>query len=855
MRYPVNKAIPSVVVGSILLVLAVSPVWSSEKIKGIKLAVSNPTDMPRSAANVVVNIADLRKVAPDITPGSLIVTATNAATVKEDAAVLEATELPSQVDDLDGNGTGDELAFQIDLGPRQTRIVTISYGPGNRILRLRQTYPRRTHALFSQKIEGLGWESERFAFRVYFDPRNAIDLYGKRRPSLQLELYASPDYAYHEESPEGRDIYKVGDAIGVGSIAAWVNGKAIKAADVKDRKWRIISTGPVRSIVELEYGDWNIEGKLTTVRTRVAQWAGERGFYQTATTDSTDSIEFVTGLPSKRGVPLEGTSGKDNSGVTWLATWGEQVVQPGATATESVSGQNLGLAVMTTVSEAIQAEDSHNHLLHFRPQQGTATWYVMAAWDQEGTNRRVGFGNQHEMQQGQSLVLPSDGITTKAAFMDAVNEQASRMRSPVNMQILSSIAAFQPAPADTLVPAKKKSFTEALDLIRQSIDRNAVQWEPAVRANNSIASDEGKGFFTEADNQTGEWKSQDGYFWTGGFWVGELWRMYASTHDEKYRRWAELWGHRLIGQEAKQNHDTGFLYYYTSALGYDLTKNDDLRSSALRAADRLEELYNPKTQLIASWEKGGNDTIVDTMINLQALWWATDRTGDPKWRELGLQHALRAADWFIRPNGSVVQSVHYNPGESSKEFEMRGSGLAGGSMMSIPAQVPAGEWVFQHTHQGFGADTSWSRGASWAVYGFTAAYEETKDTRLRRVAERVSDFALENLPADGVPWYDFDDEGVRFRNRDTSAAAILAGGLLRLSVVEADKNRAQHYRLEGERIVQSLIDHYLTPVGVADRTPPGTLRHGCGLRPADAMLIYGQYYLLEDLLWLKEHGK
>src|SRR5882724_11752389 len=216
---------------SVFLLLAVSSAWSSEKIKVIKLAVANPTDAVRPSANVVVSINDLRKVAPDITPGSLIVTATNATNIKEDAAVLAATELPSQVDDLDGNGTGDELAFQIDLAPHQTRIVTISYGEEDRILRLREQYLRRTNALFSRKIEGLGWESERVAFRVYFDSRNAIDIYGKRRPSLQLELYASPDYAYHEESPEGRDIFKVGDAIGVGSVASWVQGKIVKAAD------------------------------------------------------------------------------------------------------------------------------------------------------------------------------------------------------------------------------------------------------------------------------------------------------------------------------------------------------------------------------------------------------------------------------------------------------------------------------------------------------------------------------------------------------------------------------------------------------------------------------------------------
>jgi unsaturated chondroitin disaccharide hydrolase len=826
---------------------------SGEKLKGIKIAVTNPTDSARPAADVIVPVGNLRKIAPDFMAGSLIVTATNASTIQEDAAVIETTELPSQVDDLDGDGKGDELAFQIDLGPHQTRVVTVTYGPANRIFRLRQPYSKRTNALFSSKIEGLGWESERVAFRLYFDPRNAIDIYAKRRPSLQLELYASPDYGYHDESPDGRDIYRIGDAIGVGSAAAWVDDKVVKAANVKDRKWKIISSGPIRSIAEIEYGGWRIGGQTATVRCRISQWAGERGFYQTVNTMPGDDIELATGLPSKLRAPAS-RSAKD--GVTYLTTYGEQVVQPGPAAIEEVPGQNLGLAVLTSASGATPAEDDSNHLLHFHVKDGSVTWYTMAAWDQEDSNRRVGFGNQKEEHQGQSLVLPPDGITTKAEFMSAVEDQANRMKAPIELLLLSSSAGLQPAPADTLVPARRKTFSEALGLVQQSIDRTAAKWEPVLRANTSnVTSDEGKGFFTEADNQTGEWNPQDGYYWTGGFWNGELWKMYASTHDEKYRRWAELWGRQMIGQEAKQNHDAGFLFYYTSALGYDLTKNENLRSSALRAAARLEELYNPNTQLIASWQKSGDDTIVDTMINLQALWWASERTGDSKWRDLALKHASRTAEWFIRPDGSVVQSVHYNPGDGSQEFEMRGSGLPGGSMMAVPVQVPAGEWKFQHTHQGFGADTAWSRGASWAVYGFATAYQATKDARLRAVAERVSDFTLTNLPEDGVPWYDYFDEGVRFRNRDSSAAAVLAGGLFRLSEVTEDKDRALHYRREGERIVQSLIDHYLTPVGDTDTTPPGILRHGCGLRPANAMLVYGQYYLLEDLLWLKEHGR
>jgi unsaturated chondroitin disaccharide hydrolase len=822
------------------------------QIKNIKIAVFNPSDLPRKAADIVVPVVEIRKVAPDFTPGAMIVTASDASTLEGDASALQTEELPSQADDLDGDGKADELAFQIDLAPHQTRIVTLSYGDQGRIWRLRGDYEQRTAALFSRKIEGLGWESERVAFRVYFDPRNAIDLYGKRRPTLQLGMYASPDYTYHDESPEGRDIYKVGDAIGIGSVAAMVDGKTIKVAEVQERKWRIVASGPVRTVVELEYDGWNVGGKLIDLRSRITMWAGERGFTHTIFANSADDFEFVTGLPAKPGIE-PATSGKDSQ-AAWIATWGEQVVAPGPTASEAVAGQQLGLAIVTLAPHAVFKDDSKNHLLDFKLSNGTQSWYTIAAWDQEGSNRRVVYANQKEKGQHQSLILPSDAIRSREEFLHTVQEQAERMAQPANIHILSESANSQQAPPDTLVPHKTKTVEQALALLRQAVDRTALQWEPVLQSTpEPITSHSGQGFFTEANNVTDEWQKQIGYYWTGSFWTGELWQLYSTTHDEKYRRWAELWGSSFINQESLQNHDAGFLYYYSSAMGFDSTHDDSLRASALRGAERLEQLFNPKTQLIASWGVNGDDTIVDTMMNLQLLWWASDKTGDKRWMEIARKHALRTAQWYVRPDGSVFQSVHYNPGDSRQNFVLRG----GGNEAELPLvnSVASGQWVFAHTHQGFGADTTWSRGLAWALYGFSSAYSETHDPLFLATAQRVADYAIKNLPSDSVPWYDFDDEGVHFRNRDSSAAAIIAGGLFRLSLITTDSGRAKSYREEGERIVQSLIDRYLTPVGDNDQTPPGVLRHGCGVRPSDAMLIYGQYYLIEDLLWLEQHKR
>ena len=210
-------------------------VMAASRIKVIKLAVTNPTSENRPAEDIVLQVAELKRIAEDFKAGDAIVTTSNAATLEEDARTLETTELPSQADDLDGDRKLDELAFQIDLLPRQTRIVTIAYGDPATIARLRSNYVPQTHAKFTMRFDGLAWESNINAWRIYFDKRNAIDLFGKRRPGLYLELFGQPEYIYHEESPFGRDIYKIGDALGIGAVGALADGKVVKVADMSER--------------------------------------------------------------------------------------------------------------------------------------------------------------------------------------------------------------------------------------------------------------------------------------------------------------------------------------------------------------------------------------------------------------------------------------------------------------------------------------------------------------------------------------------------------------------------------------------------------------------------------------------
>jgi unsaturated chondroitin disaccharide hydrolase len=833
-----------------LSLLATHALWSEPHLKSIKVAVTNPTDENRPAENIVLSVPVLNKIAPDFYPGSQIVTASDASTVAEDAIVCHPTELPSQVDDLDGDSKPDELAFQIDLKPHQTRIVTITWGAVDRIFRLRGDYENQTNAIFTKKIDGVGWESRRNAFRLYFDKRNAIDLYGKARPSLQLDRYATPGYIYHNDSPDGRDIYLVADALGIGAPAGWVNGTAEHVADVSDRSSRIVSTGPVRAIIELTYKGWKIAGKSVDFQERITQWAGERGFWQTIKSDNAGDLVFATGLTRQQGIPeLRSAATEDPA---WLAMWGEQTVEGGNKAVSPIlRGSNLGLAIiMAPGSGSTVNRDSKDYLFTFPLNSGFASWYSLAAWDREGTNDPTPVVGTGEPRDYVARAADIDHLTSQDQLLLQVKKAADRLKTPANVKILSLVAEAQSAPPDSLHPIGSRTYRQAIGLLQKEIDRTAEKWEPVISAASpaNIGKSIGDGFFTDGNDQTGEWKPQRGFFWTGSFWTGELWKMYSRTRDEKYRRWAALWTSVLVGKESEQNHDTGFLYFYSSVPGFQLTRDPKLRDSALRGADHLVELFNPITQLIPAWDANGDDSIVDTMMNLQLLWWATHETGSSKYRDVGLKHALRVADWFIRSDGSVIQSVHYNPGDNRQEFHLGGNGKSDSLM--FPNSAKPGERVFYHTHQGYSWETSWSRGTAWALYGFAIAYRETRSPKLLQTAEKIADYVIAELPEDGVPWYDFSDEGVMYRNRDTSAAAIAAGGLHQLAALTQDTQKAHAYRSQAERIMHSLIDRYLTPTYQGDTTPPGVLRHGSGTRPADEMLIYGQYYLLETLMLL-----
>jgi unsaturated chondroitin disaccharide hydrolase len=819
--------------------VAAAPAFAAAPVRVLKLAITNPLETARPREAIVIPLAEIRKRAPELALAHLIVTVTDARTLDEDAATLTTTELPSQVDDLDGDGRLDELAFQLDLGPKQTRVVTIAGGDPAVLARLRPTYTPETDALQSTHFEGIGWESDVLAWRLYLDDRNAIDLFGKRRPGLWLQTFGGAEYDYHAESPLGRDIYRVGSALGIGSVAVRTADGVRGLKPAAQRTAHVVARGPVRAVVTVNYKGVAVGEAPVDVKDTIVQWAGDRGFEQRVSASA--PLAWLTALPRH---PAARVRPMDDGKNLVLWNWGHQVVMPGPDATDMVADQSLGLALIghraPDLYPTMEGEDNVFPL----PTGTDARWWTFASWTEEGTDRLIGHGNQAEEHAGESRNLPPTGMTARA-FEAFLRDRQARLGAPVTTAWLTEKAIEPPAPPDTWRPRAPKTYAQALQLLRENVDRTARAWEPKLTAD-AMTADAGTGFFTEGDNRTGQWLEQKGYFWTGSFWTGQLWRLAAATHEPSYRRWAETWNAALLGREEKQNHDAGFLSYYSSVLAYEQTKDAKYREGALRGAARMEQLFNPKTHLVTAWTVDGDDTIVDAMMNLQLWWWAARETGDARWKDLALQHAQKTADWLVRPDGSVAQSVHYNPGDDRQEFTSHGV------RAHVPNDRPAGEWVFRHTHQGFAADTTWARGAAWALYGFTVAYEETKEPPMLETAEKVATFVASRLPEDQVTWYDLDDAGVHFRNRDTAAAAIMAAGLLRLSAA-APADRGATYRAQAEKILHSLIDRYLTPVAAGDTTPAGVLRHGSSTRPQDGPLVYGQYYLMEALLWLQEH--
>ncbi len=316
--------------------------------------------------------------------------------------------------------------------------------------------------------------------------------------------------------------------------------------------------------------------------------------------------------------------------------------------------------------------------------------------------------------------------------------------------------------------------------------------------------------------------------WTSGFFPGELWYMYEYTKDKKWEEYARKYTDPLEREKTNAStHDMGFKVYCSFGNGYRLTKDPKYKEIMLESAETLITRYNPVVGCIRSWDfsrdKWQFPVIIDNMMNLELLFWASKESGNPVFYDIAVNHARTTMKNHFRDDYSSYHVIDYD--------------------------TITGEVRNKHTHQGYAHESAWARGQAWALYGYTMCYRETKLPEFLEQANHIAQFIFThpNLPEDLIPYWDFNAPGIPNEPRDVSAATIIASALFELNQYNEDNDLI--YLDLANMILENLSENYLAKEG-GDRG--FLLLHSTGSKPSnsevDVPLVYADYYFLEALL-------
>ncbi|MEE1664369.1 glycoside hydrolase family 88 protein [Streptomyces sp. WAC07094] len=313
--------------------------------------------------------------------------------------------------------------------------------------------------------------------------------------------------------------------------------------------------------------------------------------------------------------------------------------------------------------------------------------------------------------------------------------------------------------------------------------------------------------------------------WVGGFWPGTLWMAWLHTGDDALRAWALESAQKLAPrQNDTSTHDLGFLFYPSWVTAWRLTGEDTWRAGAVRAADSLIQRYNPRGHFIRAWgalndPNNAGRIIIDTMMNLDLLAFASKQTGDDTYLNIAVEHAKTAQRVFLRPDGSTPHAFDIDP--------------------------DSGAPIGQATVQGYSPTSCWSRGQAWGVYGFTTIHRRTGNQQFLATARKLADFAIGALGSDHVPVWDYRAPQQPYDIKDASAGAIMACGLLDLSAVTG----SQKYRDVALRLLTALSETCLTRNSSrAEAVVARCTRNRPAEDGIEISLPYADYYLLEGIL-------
>lgn len=325
--------------------------------------------------------------------------------------------------------------------------------------------------------------------------------------------------------------------------------------------------------------------------------------------------------------------------------------------------------------------------------------------------------------------------------------------------------------------------------------------------------------------EKGKLKLVKGQDWTSGFFPGELWFMYEYTGKKKWLPIARNYTASLEKQKFYGGtHDLGFMMYCSFGNGYRLTGDTAYRSVIIQSAKTLCTRFNPATGVIKSWDfatdnKWQYPVIIDNMMNLELLFEATKLTGDSSFYNIAISHANTTIKNHFRPDHSSFHVIDYDP--------------------------KTGAVRQKNTAQGYSDASAWARGQAWGLYGYTMCYRETKNETYLQQAENIASYILSHLPADKIPYWDYNAPGIPNEPMDASAAAITASALYELHTFNSNAG----YRKTADAILKQLCNNYRSP---AKQNSGFILLHSTGHKPAkseiDVPLIYADYYFLEALM-------
>lgn len=318
--------------------------------------------------------------------------------------------------------------------------------------------------------------------------------------------------------------------------------------------------------------------------------------------------------------------------------------------------------------------------------------------------------------------------------------------------------------------------------------------------------------------------------WTTGFWTGMLWLAYELTGQRRYRQaaaaQAEDFARRLAAKSDLEHHDLGFLYLLSNVAADRAAALPGARATAVAAADHLLGRFLPGAGVIQAWGKLDNKqergrVIVDCVMNLPLLHWASAVTGLPQYRAAARSHLLRTREHLVRPDGSTCHTFYF---DADTGAPLRGA-----------------------THQGLSDTSCWARGQAWALYGFALNHRHLPELGLLDTSMQVADYFLAHLPADDVALWDLGLAHDSGEPRDSSACAIAACGLFDLAEQLPPGPQQAHYAAAGMRLLDALSRHCAGSLPQAG----GLLTHGTYHRQAnlgvEECTLWGDYYYLEAL--------